>query len=68
MRFQVGKYYKHNGGEYMHVLCALRTAIYGSTMIAEFNDGSFRPVGDDEANTVNWTELEYVDEWEDLFT
>lgn len=68
MRFQVGKYYKNSGGQYMHILCAISTKIYGSTMIAEFNDGSFRPIGDDETNAINWTELEFVDEWEDQFS
>jgi len=68
MKFKVGGYYKHSGGEHMHVLVSTRTAVYGHAMIAEFSDGTFRPVGSDEANAVNWSELENKKEWDDLFS
>jgi len=68
MRFNVGKYYKHSGGEMMHVLVATKTKVYGQTMIAEFNDGSFRPVGNDETSSVNWVELDDITEWDNLFS
>ena len=68
MRFQVGKYYRHSGGGMMHILVATKTKVYGMTMIAEFNDGSFRPIGDDETSALNWSEVDDVNEWDNLFT
>ena len=67
MRFNVGGYYKHSGGGMMHVLVSLNTKIYGYTMLAEFDDGSFRPVGSDETNAINWVELDDVSEWHNKF-
>ena len=49
MVFTVGKYYRHSGGgEDIHILCSMRTTMYGHTMIAETSQGNFRPVGRDE--------------------
>ena len=62
MRFEIGRYYKHSGGNMMHVVTAAKTYIHGWCLIAEDRDGSLRPVGSDETSAVNWSEIDRV-EW-----
>ncbi len=58
MRFEPGKYYKHNGGGKIHTLYFLDTFMWGDhALIAEERDGHLQAVGTrDEASSVNWTE------------
>jgi hypothetical protein len=65
MVFEVGKYYKHTGGGYLHILCEAETTMWMDPLIAEsagHGDGRLVPVGKDEAAAVNWTETT-KDEW-----
>jgi hypothetical protein len=58
MIFEVDKYYEHNGGGMLHMLCVTETTGYGRTMLAE-EFGSWRiiPCGMSEDNATNWHEI-----------
>jgi hypothetical protein len=60
MVFEIGKYYKHTTGTYLHVLCEQETTMYGNTLIAECAGykvaDNFIAVGRDTAATANWQE------------
>jgi len=61
--FKVGKYYRHSGGSVMHVIGGLKTTLYGWTLVAEqHGNADLTTVGQDEANTVNWSEISEA-EW-----
>ena len=62
-RFEVGKYYQHNTGRVLHVLCKVMTTIYGYTMLAETPERIFVPVGSDTDAFCNWYEIA-KDEWD----
>jgi len=67
MRFQVGKYYKHNGGCIIHIIGAAKTTMYGWCLIAEEAGGAtLKPVGQDETHAVNWQEIT-EEEWVEKF-
>lgn len=65
-RFEIFKYYKHTSGTLMHIIGRVKTTVYGTTLLAEETDGSFKPVGEDEANMVNWVEITHQ-EWSFAF-
>lgn len=65
--FKVGKYYRHRGGAFMHIIGAAETTGYGWALVAEELDGRLRPVGQDVGCTVNWTETTEAD-WERHFS
>lgn len=56
-QFKVGKYYKHGGGGVMHIVGAVKTTLYGWTLVAEEHGSpNLRPVGQDRDNAQNWEE------------
>ena len=63
MIFEVGKYYKHNDGEKIHVLVEVNSDMYFSPcLVAEDLKGNFFPVGIGESYSVNWHEIDET-EW-----
>ena len=57
--FEVGKYYKHSGGDgFLRIICKAKTTMWNDTLIAEEGGGSsgLRAVGKDETSAENWTE------------
>lgn len=67
MKFQAGRYYKHNNGKTMAIIGALQTSMWcagpsGFTLIAETSDGKLEPVGSDATSAENWAEMSR-DEW-----
>ena len=64
MAFKVGKYYRHAGGVKMHILCAVKTWMYGWSMVSETKNGVLRPVGIGHGYDTNWEEISR-EEWED---
>ena len=63
MVFEVGKHYKHNAGEKIHILAEVNSDMYYSPcLIAENLKGEFIPVGKDESHAVNWHEIDEL-EW-----
>lgn len=63
MVFEVGKFYRHTGGQELAILGELETTMYGKCLVAETNkSGNFMPVGRDESATQNYTEIS-KEEW-----
>lgn len=63
MIFEVGKHYKHNGGEKIHVLAEVNSDMYFSPcLVAEDLKGNFLPIGIGEDYSVNWHEIDEA-EW-----
>lgn len=58
MIFEIGKTYKHTTGQKMTIIGRLKTKTYGECLIDERDTGELLPVGEQEDNTVNWTESE----------
>jgi hypothetical protein len=55
--FKVGRYYKHPGGKVIHIVGAVRTTMYGWTLVAEEGGSSnLLPIGQDTDSAANWTE------------
>ena len=66
MKFRTGGYFKHTGGQMMHVLAQLSTTNYGNCYIAETQCGDFKPVGKDETSATNWESIS-ASEWDEHF-
>lgn len=65
MRFEIGKFYKHNGGSYLHILGRVKTTLWDDCLVAEEagrGENALVPVGEDEGAAENWTETTY-DDW-----
>lgn len=60
MIFEIGKTYKHTTGKKMTIIGRLKTHVYGECLIGELDTGELVPVGDQEDNSVNWTESEEI--------
>jgi hypothetical protein len=57
MQFEVGKYYRHNGGGVMHIVGAAKTTLYGWCLIAEEHSSSnLKPIGVGPGFSDNWQE------------
>lgn len=57
MIFKIGKYYKHTGGEMLHIIGGAKTTMYGWCLIAgSSNSNNLQPVGQCEDNAQNWKE------------
>lgn len=70
MRFEAGKFYKHNGGGYLHILGPMKTTMWGDTLVAEeagHGGSGLCAVGSDPGAAINWTETTYND-WMSNFT
>lgn len=68
--FEIGKYYKHTGGGFLHILGRLDTTIWGkNSLIAESsgNDYGLQAVGGDVDSAVNWSETT-KEEWRSNFS
>ena len=69
MKFEVGKFYKHSGGEVLHILAQVDncTGYFNPTLVGESaGDVGFSAVGRDEASAANWKEVpphEYYAIW-----
>lgn len=60
MRFEVGKYYRHNCGKEMKIIAKAEDPVYwmGPTWIAvELGTARLVPVGNDSDNHVGWREV-----------
>lgn len=59
MIFELGKFYKHNGGGLMHMIALADNPImwFGPTLIAEDPGGNLTPCGMDETSAFNWYEI-----------
>ena len=55
--FEIGRYYKHSGGETMYCCAYAGTYAYGVVMLAETGEGNFKPVGDGPSYCINWREI-----------
>jgi hypothetical protein len=68
--FEIGKYYKHAGGGYLHILGVIRTTMWGICFVAEEGGCGcghiLKPVGMDSSCSQNWTETTQED-WASLF-
>jgi hypothetical protein len=62
MKFELDKCYKHENGSKMKVIAVVKTDFYGTGLLAETNDMKYRRIGNDEDNTVGWTEISN-EEW-----
>lgn len=64
MVFEIGKYYKHSGGGFLHILCEAKTTMWVDALVAETSghDHGIAPVGKDECSAQNWEETTEV-EW-----
>ena len=63
MIFEVGKFYQHNTGGKIAVICEANTTLWGeNVLISEDCCGELHPVGRDESHSVNWHEIT-KDEW-----
>lgn len=68
MHFEIGKYYRHNGGGVMHIVGACKTTLYGWCLVAEEHGSSdLKPVGSDDSAAVNWEETT-SEVWESGFS
>lgn len=68
MVFEIGKCYRHNGGEEISIIGELETTLYGKCLISESNRGwNLKPVGRDEDAAENWKEIT-VEEWMQNFS
>lgn len=61
MKFELGKYYQHSGGQRLHMIALAQTRMYGLALLGEALDGSITPCGLDETNAVNWTEISLIE-------
>lgn len=58
MFFEIGKCYQHSGGQMFKILCKTESTLWGTTLVAETNDGTLQPVGwDSEDYATNWFEI-----------
>jgi hypothetical protein len=59
MKFEVGKFYRHNGGGVMHILGQVETTgFFNPCLVGEAPDSQhLLPVGTDEDAAVNWQEI-----------
>lgn len=63
MIFEVGKFYEHETGHQVAVVCKVNTTMFGETLLAEQNDNmEFESLGMDESATANFVEIS-KDEW-----
>ena len=69
MKFEVGKFYKHNTGICLSILCEAKTTLYGDTYIAEQACGGsgIVTVGKDQSCTANFHEIS-KEEWMENFS
>lgn len=58
MIFEIGKTYQHSTGKRMTIIGRLKTHLWGECLIGETDTGELVPVGEQEDNSVNWTESE----------
>jgi len=68
MQFEVGKFYRHSGGQVMHILAQVETTgFFNPCLVGESpSNVNFQPVGTDEDSAVNWEEIPqhiYYQEW-----
>lgn len=57
--FQLGKYYRHNGGHMLHIIGAVHTYLYGWVFVAEAPDSpDLKPVGLDADHAQGWIEID----------
>ena len=67
--FEVGKYYKHAGGGFLHILGVVKPTMWNVCFVAEeagHGCNQLKPVGMDKDASVNWSECP-KEEWENLF-
>jgi hypothetical protein len=65
--FEVGKYYRHEAGDAMHILADVETTMWGSCLLAERAIlGALVPVSKSEEAVINWEEIT-EEEWFALF-
>ena len=63
MKFEIGKYYRHNNGNMMNVIGGLQTTMYGGCLVGEeIFSTNLKPLGQDEESTINWSEIT-KDDW-----
>lgn len=62
MKFEAGKYYRHNSERDISIICEAETTVYGKALTAEESDGSLTAVGREEWNAENYTEISR-EEW-----
>lgn len=69
LKFEVGKFYKHNTGICFAILCEVETTLYGKTLIAEQACGGSNiiAVGQDESAAANFHEIT-KEEWMENFS
>ena len=59
MVFELGRYYKHNGGSMLHTIALAETTMYGEGLIAEeAGEPNLIVVGQDETHAVNYVEID----------
>tara|TARA_R110000850_G_scaffold131596_1_gene252495 strand:- start:40 stop:258 length:219 start_codon:yes stop_codon:yes gene_type:complete len=58
-KFELGKYYRHNGGGEMHIVGVADTIMWGATFIAEEGNGqTLTPISmNSKDSAVNWFEI-----------
>lgn len=57
MVFEEGKFYKHNTGSTLRIICKISTVFHGNCLLGENNNGDLLPVGESEANAENYVEI-----------
>ncbi len=67
MVFEVGKVYKHTTGIQIKILNEVDTTVHGKCLVAENVSGDLFPVGSDESNAANFTEITEA-EWMNNFS
>lgn len=56
MKFEIGKCYVHTTGEKIRIIARVNTYFYGEGLLAESHSAYYYVVGENEDNTVNWSE------------
>lgn len=68
IKFEIGKYYKHNTGECLSILGEVKTTLYGECLVAESSECAYlKPVGKEKCHAVNYVEISH-EEWKKNFS
>lgn len=67
MRFEIGKCYRHTTGRTLRIVGSAFTLMHGPCLVGEDEHGQLIPVGPDETNAVNYTEIS-LESWAESMT
>ena len=56
MRFELGKYYRHTSGAWVHIIGMVHSETWGWCLVGEDPSGALRPVGMGADHALHWEE------------